>query len=182
MSDRQIVLDSGRDRPTWWTENNESNPTLIAAQILAQKGHDVRIDQEAIDQKGRPLPGRIVINGSDEGKNLLNQLINTPELNALAGAVFHLWEPATNQCSQWEEQTRRKVLALYWQNKALFEKKQSEEAQSIDSGEYRKGLAQENQRKAESILGELEPLTADQIRSLVEQAANNFLRQSSITS
>jgi hypothetical protein len=89
-------------------------PEVVIAEYMQKKGFGVSVRSE------ENRPGVVAIYASPQEKTKLDSLIKTPEysaiFNALAGHVGKPEEPNVEKC-EWDGGTKRRVQALYWQNR-----------------------------------------------------------------
>ncbi|MBI3282773.1 hypothetical protein HYZ70_01720, partial [Candidatus Curtissbacteria bacterium] len=151
---------------------------LILARILARRRLGVSTSRQAPDHYGSVLQNRVAIYVSETGREILDRILDTPELEALLRATTWnaLGEPDTDACAIWGEEIKRRVKALHWQRQALFYEKWAGE--TTPGGAMQKGLTNKSQdcrQKAGKLLGKLKPLSVDNIRSLVREVVNRTL-------
>lgn len=178
-----------RNRPEnfWYnTEKIDTNPILILAEILAERGSDVLILDNATTSYGERLTSHVAIQATPEGARLLNKILDTPENRALCHTILTRTEPDVGSC-QWDEETKRRVLAFYWTDQARFLEEYAngiDPVAAIDVKRAKKNIkdywiarAQEHKVKAQELLGSLEPLTPDDIRALIGEVVDRVLAQ-----
>lgn len=140
---------------------SEDNPLLITAQLLVEKGVPLIISENAIGAYGEKLSDYVAIHATGKARDTLFQIIlHEPEFRALEAAFSQYHAPDISDC-QWDEQTRRKFWARYWQNlkgNKLFDQK---------------GIEKQIQK-----FSDVEPLTPNEIRSLLEEVVDRVLAQS----
>lgn len=166
------------------------NPSFILAKILEQRGLGVSINQTVI-RRGEYLSEIAEIHESPQGRDVIMRVNSTPEFLALSHAKWRgKWpgirpKPSFELC-EWDEQTKRQVEAFYWQNVVThYQRILEERLQTLDQGnawhkkviDENKKMIDERQVKVQELLGELSPLTPDEIRSLLEEVVDRVLAQ-----
>lgn len=167
--------------------------TSILANTLARKGLGVTIEM----REGR-FVNRRTIRMDDKASAIYAEVEDSPEFQALvlSNAVTEAFLPyvesrrleqVLQQC-QWDDQTKRRVLALYWQNRAAFCQKEAKGFSKMEdpdgylkAEEYQKRWsedAEDAMTEARELLGESRPLILDDIRLLTEQVVDRVLAQS----
>lgn len=149
------------------TSRHDTNTKLILAQVLISRRFPVWIHE---------FPTLVVINATSDGKSALNKVSETPECLALLTADnpgFN--EPAVDDC-YWNDETKKRVLGFYWQNKAALYHMEAEKFDHRHSRNLQQ-RSKKAQAKAKELLGDLPPLTSTDIRSLLEPVVDRVLAQ-----
>ena len=179
------------------TLNKATNPTLIAAQILMERGLPISISEGARTIRGRELPGFVQIVATGDGRVALNTVFSTPEYQVLedaalgANGLFGVTRPNLSDCP-WDQDTKRRVPAFHWENRAVWFQNDldreragnpidrwSRPSSAADLSELERQIREVRDR-AERLLINPEPLialTAGDIRFLLEEAVNRVLAQ-----
>lgn len=125
------------------------------------------------------------ISATPDGKSVLDQACRTSEFLALLtadnpGLNEPADEPAVDNC-YWNDETKKKVLSFYWQNKAALYRMVAEKFDHPHSQNLQQ-RSKKAQAKAKKLLGEFSPLTSNDIRSLLNEVVDRVLAQASQTS
>lgn len=179
------------NRPaTLWSnvDNRQTEPSLALAQVLNERGLDVHIREPYV----LPAERYAGVHASSENQTLLHRLTATHELRALSIADDGVTTPKTmlNQYLEhcwWNKETQRRVKAFYWQNLANYHQGVADGIDTHPSYKFHKPQdrtkkaerhqrqAEENRGKEREILGELQPLTPEDVRSLVVKVVEREL-------
>lgn len=165
------------------------NPSFVLAKILEQRSVGVSIIQEVVrnDKRYNEL---VEIQMTPHGRDCMLKGEYTPEFLALSHAKWHAeWrhkpKPKFESC-QWDDATKRRVEAFYWQNVVThYQRTLEERLQILDQGNawYKKvindnkKMIDETQSKVRELLDDLNPLTSEDIRSLLEEVVDRVLAQ-----
>lgn len=170
---------------------SETNPSLIAAIILIERGFPIslikrpqaplrNIRLRPVEDLDEPYDDWIEIFTYIEGARALHKIDNTPEMYAFEDAYSGVSDsPPDFEYCAWDNTTIRKIEAFFWQNRARYFQEwaqyneQFKKRAKVDLLEQKKGC----EAKAKEVLGELPLLTPDDIRSLLEQVVDRELTQ-----
>ena len=152
-----------------YTDEKPDNPVLILAQVLEQRRLGVRfLDSETSE-------GDVEIHVSHhKGEVLLDRIIRTPELGVLINVIrLGVLDPRIRCCHQWIADTQKRIEALALQKQPDHSQKQADLITSTDIGPGEQKatflkVAQNASNEARRILGNLDSLTPDDIRGLIE--------------
>lgn len=169
MSELEPDLWEGKRKPGFLlirdTEDNPINIFFVVADILAQR-ESFPIQILDSFSAGKKTPGYKTIWGAEEIVPILNQIMSTPEYRALQRAVGwrtigKAFEPKIEEC-QWDDLTKRRVIALYLESKAILGKPDLK--------------VQAAERILQESLGNSNPLTPIEIRRLLQEVVNRTLQ------
>jgi hypothetical protein len=182
MNPRETVGDRLELHERHWIneEIKDTNPALIVAKILIDRGLCIAISQ-AMDRFGRRVPGRVNISAPRSLKPVLIQIELTHEYNVLSNALGGIHPPLVENC-RWDEETKKRVLAFYYESESEFHKEKAEAVAAAEHPHSRSFYEEESQRaqsKARELLGELNPLTLADVHSLFEQVVDGELAPTS---
>ena len=186
---------SGKPETLWGNvPRGSDDPMVVLAQVLRGRGLDIGINPHAYDRNRQPQPTHVAVHGSPEARRVLDELWQTPEMRILntIGAIGKDWSGTADvekdiERTQWDDRTRKEVVALYLNTHALHtirvlvpQVSQARWVRSIAAEEERLTReAKEAQARAKTILGgsfqTLPTFTAVTIRSFVEKVVDGKL-------
>ena len=160
---------------------------VAVAEYMEKKGLGVSV------QPGERGPGIVAIYASPQGKTALDKIVKTPEFSAISEAlVGHFGKPEVEQC-KWDESTKQRVQALYWQSRRRYAQHLLENPIKLaqvsggppwitEANEARENCAQylrkvihEAELKEQELLRSRQPLNASDVGHLLEDVVNNYL-------
>jgi len=160
------------------THPGENNLSFVLPQILAEKGLSVSISKCETDLHF------VEVYASPFGSRVLEKLEETPEFDAICSALSGtvVSEIEVEDCN-WDESTKRRVQALFWQSRAdFFEKMASHIKRPLSfygrvTEQRDEDEVQKSRILTRELLGDLPQLSPEDIRSLLTEVVDRVLSQ-----
>lgn len=159
---------------------NDQPTTLTLALLLKERGLPILIFEQPLYILRQTWHGWSSIYTKIEGARALDQIKDTSEYKALDCADTGLGDPPDFSDCQWDDETKARVLVRYWQYRAMHYQRWADNidpktSKDVNEKDEKRKEAEKAQAKAKELLGELNTITPDDIRSLLEEVVDRVL-------
>ena len=156
------------------------NPVATLAQAIAK--HDTGVTVSVSEISANNLENvTATIKMTLEGEDIMSRLLDTPEMKTLTVASRHNFRDydltELDKCD-WDDDTKKKVTAHYYTQRARLLNLDSQTAIDADVREFARDKSNEFEQTAEDLLDDLKPLSFEEVQEMINSLVEKSLSTS----